>query len=730
MAQNLDGVNIIITGDASQAAREIDKLSSSLDNVKDSSVKVNADSSSALGEIQKIIDAVNAISGANLEITADSSQAVDAAEKVADTTQSISDAHVDITADASQATEEAGKAADALGSVGDSHAEITADGSQAIDEANNVQDTINNINGKEIDIKVNISEQWMKDIDTVLGHTASNISKRFERSADDAAKSFKEKFREVAEALDDVSAHFESGFGAVLMGIATKIGTVVASMGAVFSSALAIGGGFEAQMTAVKTITGATEEEFKKLIAKARELGATLPISAKDAAMAETLLAQRGTSVKDILASVADVANLAISQGVSMGTAADLLGSTITNFGLAMEDASRVTAIFNNASNQSALNMSKLTEALKYIDPTAGSVGMELTEAVAGAEALANAGLTGEMIGTGLAMVLTKLASKSRILGVETMDAQGKLRPLGDIFSELQAKGFSLAEATAEFGARGRLAALNLAKGSAALKENEERLKQWGSTQAAVDEKAKTFTNTMATFRSAVEEVHIEIFDQIKDKSKSVTAGLTEIVRALSEWIGQTKLAEKSLNAFFDGLGFNIPAGADFKQLLARLNVDMIVEKFKNFGLALKDLGSAILRVKDVIEAPIEFLIDHMETFAKITFWGWIIDKGIAIPAALLRLGDSFFGLASSLKTILGINLTSISAFFSSLVTTLSSPILWGGVGLAALGNFVVKQVSDYQDAQEALEKAVDREKKYLQEQAQADNIILTLILS
>ena len=511
----------------------------------------------------------------------------------------------------------------------------------------------------------------------------------------------------------EAGSKLEAGFGNVFNTIAASFQRVASAVQSVMRSALAIGGGFEAQMTSVKVISGATEEELEKLTAKAREMGATLPISAKDAATAMTLLAQRGTSVKDILASVADVANLAISQGVSMGSAADLLGSTITNFGLAMEDASKVTAIFNNASNQSALNMSKLTEALKYVGPTAGSIGMELTEAISAMEALANAGLTGEMTGTGLAMVLTKLASKTRIMGVETKDVQGKLRPLGDIFSELQAKGFSLAEATAEFGARGRLAALNLAKGSAALKENEERLKQWGSTQAAVDEKAKTFTNTMAAFRSAVEEIHIEIFDQIKQQSKGVAAGLTEIVRALSEWVGQTKIAEQSLNAFLNGLGFNIPAGADFKKLLEQIDVTAFTDKVQSFGATIRSIAESIASFADKIKTPLLFLIKHLDTFATISFWGWITGKALQVPAILIGIAGAFGQLYSTVKALSVLNLT-------NLTTLLANP---AAITLAATGIsvYAAKKMSD---SQEALRKAIDVEKQYLREQAQADSTI------
>ena len=341
MASANSGVNIVITGDASQAVREADKLSNALGGLKDSSVKISADSSQAVSEAERLSDVVNAVSGTHIEITADSSQAVGEVEKVANTAESIEDAHVKISADASQASEEAEKAVNALSSIGDAHSEITADGSQATDEASRVQGAIDSINGKEVEITLKIPDDWARDLDTAFNGTASRITKHFERAAEQSGNSFKEKFKEVAEAMDNVSTHFESGFGNVLMGIATKIGLLITSMGGLISSALAIGGGFEAQMTSVQVISGATAEELEKLTEKAREMGASLPISAKNAAEAMTLLVQRGTSVKDTLSTVEHVANLAISQGTDMAQATELLGSVLTNFKMNVEQAAQ-----------------------------------------------------------------------------------------------------------------------------------------------------------------------------------------------------------------------------------------------------------------------------------------------------------------------------------------------------------------------------------------------------
>lgn len=468
----------------------------------------------------------------------------------------------------------------------------------------------------------------------------------------------------------EVGKRFETSFGAMFKTIAGALQNVAHAVSGVMKSALSIGGGFEAQMTSVKVISGATADELDALTAKAREMGSTLPITAKDAAQAMELLAQRGTKVQDILTTVADVSALTISQNVDMASAADLLGSTMTNFKISVENASKVTDIFNNACNQSALSMSKLIEGMKYVGPTAGSVGMELTEAVSAMEAAANAGLSGEMIGTGLSIVLNTLAKESHIMGVETHNLDRSLRSVKDIFSELYAKGFSLADATAAFGMRANKVALSLANYSSTLDDNQQNLQKWGATQDAVNEKMKSWTNTWNAFQSATEELHIEIFEQIKNHAKEAVGSVADLTRQFSNWVHETNIAGKALDAFLHGLGFNIPSAENLNQLLNSLDVKKFVDSIQSFGSALKGIADSIVTAFSMIKTPLLFLIEHLGLFATISFWGWIIGKGLQVPAAILGIASAFKELHSVIQKLMGLKAV---GFLTALVDPLTA---------------------------------------------------------
>lgn len=673
-----EGVNIVITGDSSQAVKAVDDVSKAVNSVRGNSIKITADTSQAQDEVNKLASVTDSINDAHAEITADSSQAVSEANKASDAMENVNDAHTKITADGSQAQDEINKVADAEESIEDAHSEITADGSQAISETNKIKNLIAEINGKRITFTVtpviNDAQGKLQGVQERFLRMGQEAGNAFASGADTGVKRVEQSLNGILSL--QIGSQISSFFGSIFDGIISAGKKTAEVLSGVINNALSIGGGFEAQITNVKVISGATEQELDMLIQKAREMGATLPITAKDAATAMQLLAQRGTNAKDILSSVAEVANLTISQGIDMGTAADILGSTMTNFNMAVDDANKVTAIFNNACNQSALSMSKLVEAMKYVGPAAGAINMGLTEAVSAMEAIANAGLTGEMTGTGLALVLSKLAATSQILGVKVKNLDGTMRPLKDIFTELKDAGFSLTDAITAFGQRGSKAALALVRNSESLAQNEERLKQWGSTQAAVDAKAKTFTNTMAALQSAFEELHIEIFEQIKNQSKEAVSGVAELTRTFSAWVGQTKIAEKALNAFLEGLGFKIPSVSDFKKLLDEFNVQAFIDRVQSLGSTLKGIAESIVSFFNSIKTPLAWLIDNLETFAKVSFWGWILGKGLQIPVAIMGIVTSFKALYDVTKGLIGLK-------WASLLPLITTPV---GAGIAIGG--------------------------------------------
>jgi len=549
---------------------------------------------------------------------------------------------------------------------------ITGDGSQAMREFGRIKAAMEQLRVRPIKLDWDIQHP---NVDFSKLQLPANFGQSFTNELNNG-------INQVAASLTGIGTQLSTTFGSILSQIKYGILSVIGTTGLLtneFRKSLAIGGGFEATMTSVSVVSSATADEMSQLTAKAREMGATLPITAQQAGQAMLIMAQRGTKFADILTTVEDVANLSIFQGTDMHTAASLLGSTMSQFSLDTAEASRIVDVFNNACNQSPLNMQHLVDAMQYVGPVAGGMGIKLEEVVAGLEALHKSGLVGSMAGTGLRMVYQKLAAKAQIAGVETKKLDGTSRSLAEIFGELQQKGYSVAQATKDFGARGANAAISLMKASGQLKNYEQGLAQVGTTSSGVQEKMKSWPNVWNTFRSASEELHIEIFDQIKEQAKDAVGGIANLTRAFSEWIGKSELAKKSLDAFLKGLGFEVPSVDKFKRMLENLNVDEFVDTVRRFGTSLRGIADSVVSFFNSVKTPLLFLIEHLGQLMTLSFWGWVIGNGMRVAGGLTFIAGGFFELAKALSTLEGAVavLGSITSFLTG------TAIIGGGAVLA-----------------------------------------------
>ena len=582
---------------------------------------------------------------------------------------------------------------------------ITGDSSQAVNSVNDLMQALRRLRQERNSVAADASRP--------IEFNVSKMQLPQNLRVQAFTQGLQDGIAQVSAAFNDLGTRLQTTFGGIFHTIRNGLFALVGTTGVVgmeFRRALAIGGGFESTMTSVQVVSSATASEIEQLTAKAREMGATLPITAQQAGQAMLIMAQRGDDFANILTNVEDIANLAIFQGTDMQTAASLLGSTMSQFSLATEEASRIVDIFNNACNQSPLNMQYLVDAMQYVGPVAGGMGVKLEEVVAGLEALHKSGLVGSMAGTGLRMVLQKLAAQTQIAGVETKNLDGSSRKLSEIFSELKEKGYSVGQATKDFGARGANAAISLMKLSGTLEDYEQGLQKVGTTSSGVQEKMKSWPNVWNTFKSASEELHIEIFDQIKKQSKEAVGGISNLIRIFSEWINKNEAAKQILDAFLNGLRFNLPSSDTFKRWLDNINLEEIIERARGFGEGLRNLGESLVNFFNTIQAPLMFLIEHLGTFGTISFWGWILGSGLRIVSIIGQMAGGFVDLFNILSRLTSLNFTTLIAFLSN-PTLLAFLALGVGTGVATYYavDMVDKIIDRYEHSAERLEDARER---------------------
>src|SRR5690606_24218902 len=115
--------------------------------------------------------------------------------------------------------------------------------------------------------------------------------------------------------------------------------------------------------------------DLKALSKVAQDLGVATQFSASQAAEAMTFLGMAGFDTKQIMSAIPQVLELAAAANMDLAMAADIASNIIDQFGIAAEDACRVTNVLAATASSANTNVEQLAEAMKYLGPTAKSLG-------------------------------------------------------------------------------------------------------------------------------------------------------------------------------------------------------------------------------------------------------------------------------------------------------------------------------------------------------------------
>lgn len=203
---------------------------------------------------------------------------------------------------------------------------------------------------------------------------------------------------------------------------------------------------FDQQMSTVQANTGATSAQMNQLRAAAIEAGASTVYSASDSADAINDLGKAGMSVTDILTGgLTGALNLAASDGMAVGDAAEYMANALSMFHLKGSQASQVADTLAAGAGKAVGNVSDFGEALNNCGAQANSFGMNIQETTGVLALFAQNGTIGAEAGTQLNSMLMKLAAPSteaantmKELGISAYDAQGHFVGMANFAGQLQ----------------------------------------------------------------------------------------------------------------------------------------------------------------------------------------------------------------------------------------------------------------------------------------------------
>lgn len=370
----------------------------------------------------------------------------------------------------------------------------------------------------------------------------SKFSKGFVSAYNDL-KVFGDKSATAEQKLNGLSSAFKTTGGLLSKNVTLPIVGVGAA-------AVKTATDFEAGMSEVKAISGATGSEFDALRDKAIEMGAKTKFSASDSADAFKYMAMAGWDASQMMDGIAGIMDLAAASGEDLATTSDIVTDALTAFGLQASDSAHFADVLAQASSKSNTNVGLMGETFKYVAPVAGALGYSIEDTAVAIGLMANSGIKGSQAGTALRSTITRLAKPIgeaekavNDLGISITNADGTMKPLSQTMVELREKFAGLTEEqkaqyaamlAGQEGMSGLLAIVN-----ASDEDFQKLTDEINNANVAAEDMASVMMDNTA---GAVEQLKGAL------ESAGILIGekLTLYIRQLAEWI--TGLVEKFNN--------------------------------------------------------------------------------------------------------------------------------------------------------------------------------------
>lgn len=441
-------------------------------------------------------------------------------------------------------------------------------------------------------------------------------------------------------------------FGQSMQGLGTRVGGLAAAAAAPLAMATQVFSGFSDKMSQVRAVTGATGEDFAKLTAQAKHLGATTSFSSGDVADGMIYLGMAGFKTQQILAGIPAVLNLARAGAVDLGRAADIASDVGSAFGLAADELTHIADVMAVTTANANTNIDMMGETLKYAAPIAKAAGQSLEDTATAIGIVGNSGIKASMAGTDLALIFKLMGGEAKSalksVGVESVDAQGNIRSVLEVMKELgqatrnMTKEKRLAFFAKNFDRAGK-SAIILADAGNQIDELRQKI---GDADGAAARMAGVMEDNIGgAFReleSSIEGVAIAIGDAIAPMIRVWAGGLTRVAGVIQNLVENNG---ELLNRIAQVLAVALSAGAGLFAVGTAASVLSVA--FGGLATIVGLVSSAIAGL--VAFAPILALIGGAAT-AVYAFRSQVVGAIQAIGTWIMSFGmvrDAIGGLTS-----------------------------------------------------------------------------------
>lgn len=441
--------------------------------------------------------------------------------------------------------------------------EVSADDS-ATQIVNSASNAVENFDGQSGDAEIGAD-----DSATPVVSAASDAVENFDGMSGDAEIGASDEATPVIRAAQDAAESwggsvFNATIGVIDAATAPISALASAAKNPVVQGASLIGASFgvaesvnsfqdfEAMMSQVKAISGATGQAFDDLTAKAQEMGATTKFTATESAEAFNYMAMAGWKPQQMIDGISGIMSLAAASGEDLGTTSDIVTDAITAFGLTAGDAGHFADVLAQASANANTDVSMLGESFKYVAPVAGAMKYSIEDTSLALGLMASANVKGSMSGTALKTSIANMVKPTNDMaeamdkyGISITDGEGNLKSLKGVIDNVRGSlgGLSRDEQTAVastiFGKEAMAGMLAIVNAS---EEDYNKLSNaiYNANDAAEDMADTMLDNLKGSFtlmQSAIEGTENAFGKRLSPYLRGIAGGITDMMPEITDGI-------------------------------------------------------------------------------------------------------------------------------------------------------------------------------------------------
>lgn len=377
-----------------------------------------------------------------------------------------------------------------------------------------------------------------------------------EEMAEKSGRSLDDCLEEIENHSKGASEGFTIMKGAIANLIADGIRSAVDAMKDFVKETINVGKEFDASMSQVGAVSGATGEDLEKLRQKAKEMGASTKYSASEVADGFNYMAMAGWKTEDMLSGIPGILNLAAASNTDLATTTDIVTDALTGMGYEAKDAGHFADVLAATSSNANTNVELMGGTFKYVAPVAGALGYNMEDLSVAIGLMANAGIKGEQAGTSLRSILSRLASPPKEasdamkeLGISITNTDGTMKPLNEVLQTMREKFDGLSESQKAQYAKsiagteamsGLLSIVNASPG-----DFDKLTKAINNSDGAADKMSKTMQDNLSgdltKLGSNFESLQLQLYEKFEPALRLGAKALNKIVdvvKSASKYIG------------------------------------------------------------------------------------------------------------------------------------------------------------------------------------------------